>query len=311
MWSRDGRNWSDTFIGAFGPLGRMQNGSNFSLGYVERPQVAQVAPGDPPLALYISAGPKYLAGATFTWAQRFCDADALSRGPSSRKPLSRHVIILVQNTCLWHRRRWHKLVVTLVRFLITGQCGFMGGVEWNGPLPKPPPPPPPSPPPPAPPRPPGPPPAPPAPPPSNPAPGDVVAVPCSGGEEQRWTADIAAAFTRVIWRGGAAGSPQRCLGFALERAAFNGHGQALVVAPCASALSGTLRWSLTNGSTLKNFQAVKCVDWRGECQCAKPTAGTVHGLELWGCHDRSLQPWVYSGGQLRVNGSHCASVVGF
>ena len=34
----------------------------------------------------------------------------------------RHVIILVRKcTCLWHRRRWHKQVVTLVRFLITGQ----------------------------------------------------------------------------------------------------------------------------------------------------------------------------------------------
>ena len=50
LWSSDGRNWSDTFIGAFGPHGRMKNGSNFSLGYVERPQIAQVAPGEPLLA---------------------------------------------------------------------------------------------------------------------------------------------------------------------------------------------------------------------------------------------------------------------
>ena len=34
----------------------------------------------------------------------------------------RHVIILVRKcTCLWHRRRWHKHAVTLVRFLITGR----------------------------------------------------------------------------------------------------------------------------------------------------------------------------------------------
>ena len=97
-WSRTGVSWSDTFVGAFGPNGKMANGSNYSLGYVERPQIAQEAPGKAPLALFLSAGPKYLAGATFTWAQRFCDAEALA----------------------------------------AGQCGFMGGVPWDGPQPKPP-----------------------------------------------------------------------------------------------------------------------------------------------------------------------------
>ena len=66
-------------------------------------------------------------------------------GPHQRlvrpKPISRHVIILVRKcTCLWNRRRWHKHVVTLVRFLITGPdlvhwarqpmsgvCGSSGG----------------------------------------------------------------------------------------------------------------------------------------------------------------------------------------
>ena len=42
--------------------------------------------------------------------------------PVQHKALSRHVIILVRNcSCLWHR--WHKHVITLVRFLITGLSG--------------------------------------------------------------------------------------------------------------------------------------------------------------------------------------------
>lgn len=261
MWSTDGRKWSDTFVGAFGPQGRLQNGSKFALGYVERPQVVQVAPGEPPLALFISAGPKYMAGATFTHAQKFCDQATLSKG----------------------------------------QCGFMGGVAWNGPQPKPPPPPrPPTP---------HPPPAPqPAPPPSEPVAGDVIAVPCGTGKDQTWSADVAAPFTRVIWRGGHASSPQRCLNFAANRAAVNGHGQALIVKPCT--VSNGSQWSLKNGSTLKNSEAVDCIHWTGECQCAKPTAGEVHGLELWACADRSLQPVVLSRGRLQVNDSFCASVVG-
>lgn len=60
LWSTDGKNWSDTFVGAFGPNGMMLNGSNFSHGYVERPQIAQRSPGTPPLALFVSAGPEYV-----------------------------------------------------------------------------------------------------------------------------------------------------------------------------------------------------------------------------------------------------------
>ena len=50
----------------------------------------------------------------------------LQHGASVASPaqIPRHVIILVRKcTCLWHRRRWHKHVVTLVCFLITGSRG--------------------------------------------------------------------------------------------------------------------------------------------------------------------------------------------
>lgn len=236
----------------------MANGSNFSLGYVERPQVAQMAPGEPPLALFVSAGPKYMGGPTFTWAQRFCDEAALSKG----------------------------------------NCGFMGGVAWNGPQPKPPPPPPA-------PRPPAPPPV-----PSHPQVGDVIAALCTSDRTQTWAANASTKFTHFIWEGAGDSSPssQQCLSFAQNRTAAHGHGQTLVVASCANPDS---QWSLTNGSTLKSSKAVPCLHWKGQCQCAKPTVGdTVHGLELWDCEDRSaLKAWVFSGGQLRVNGTHCASVV--
>ena len=58
-WSADGLHWSDTFVGAFGPNGLMDDGTTvFHHGYVERPQIAQAAPGTPPLALFVSAGPQ-------------------------------------------------------------------------------------------------------------------------------------------------------------------------------------------------------------------------------------------------------------
>ena len=58
LWSKDGNTWSDTFVGAFGPNGMLTNGTTYSHGYVERPQIAQELPGSPPLALFVSAGPK-------------------------------------------------------------------------------------------------------------------------------------------------------------------------------------------------------------------------------------------------------------
>jgi len=76
-WSRDGLNWSDTFIGAFGPNSLLTNGSIAQLGFAERPQVAQVAPGTPPLALYLGAGYTHRA---YTFAQPFCSDDLLKRG---------------------------------------------------------------------------------------------------------------------------------------------------------------------------------------------------------------------------------------
>lgn len=42
-WSADGLQWSDVSVGAFGPVARMQDGSTRRLGYVERPQIAQVS----------------------------------------------------------------------------------------------------------------------------------------------------------------------------------------------------------------------------------------------------------------------------
>ncbi|CAK0821635.1 unnamed protein product [Prorocentrum cordatum] len=79
-WSEDGVTWSDTFVGAFGPEVLMEDGSARSLGYVERPQVAQEAPGAPPLALFLAAGPRYLEAPTLTWAQRFCDRGPMEAG---------------------------------------------------------------------------------------------------------------------------------------------------------------------------------------------------------------------------------------
>ena len=63
--------------------------------------------------------------------------------PAQPKPLSHHVIIMVREcACVWHRRRWHNQVVTLVRFLITGRlwtqptCGSPSGGctrSWHSP----------------------------------------------------------------------------------------------------------------------------------------------------------------------------------
>eukprot|EP01047_Picozoa_sp_COSAG01_P063413 COSAG01_NODE_8215_length_2871_cov_11.806638_2_plen_179_part_00 len=177
----------------------------------------------------------------------------------------------------------------------------MGGIAWDGPLPKPPPPPP------------SPHPPPPSPPPLKPWPGDVVAMACTAALEQQWTFGPSGS-TRIVWKGSKpAGS--KCLAFAPHRAAFNGHGQALMITACSAAISQ--QWTLHNDSVLRNSQAVKCVDYRGQCQCAKPTvsSGAQHGLELWGCTDtRALARWPWSmtsTGQLKVgfNNTLCATVV--
>jgi hypothetical protein len=76
-WSRDGLAWSPVYIGAFGPVTKVDNGSTVNLGYVERPQVAQEAAGTPPLALFLGTGYTHRS---FTWAQRFCDDVSLAAG---------------------------------------------------------------------------------------------------------------------------------------------------------------------------------------------------------------------------------------
>jgi hypothetical protein len=55
----------------------MANGSIINLGFVERPQVAQKSPGSAPLALFLGTGYTHRS---YTWAQKFCDKEAMSKG---------------------------------------------------------------------------------------------------------------------------------------------------------------------------------------------------------------------------------------
>lgn len=76
-WSRDGLTWSDTFVGAFGPNTLMEDGSTMRLGFIERPQIAQLEAGTPPLALYIATGYTHRA---YSWAQKFCNDGLMAAG---------------------------------------------------------------------------------------------------------------------------------------------------------------------------------------------------------------------------------------
>lgn len=79
-WSEDGLTWSDTYIGAFGPNMLVDDGSKAGytqkLGYVERPQVAQLVPGTPPLALFVAAGYTHRS---YNWAQKFCTPELMKQ----------------------------------------------------------------------------------------------------------------------------------------------------------------------------------------------------------------------------------------
>ena len=75
-WSRDGLSWSPIFVGAFGPVTKLNNGSTVDLGFVERPQIAQEEDGSAPLALFLGTGYTHRS---YTWAQKFCDADSMAK----------------------------------------------------------------------------------------------------------------------------------------------------------------------------------------------------------------------------------------
>lgn len=69
-WSRDGLTWSNLTIGAFGPVIRLANGSDWTNAYVERPMILQ-APDRTPLTLFLGIGrTSYMDSAS--WAQNFC-----------------------------------------------------------------------------------------------------------------------------------------------------------------------------------------------------------------------------------------------
>jgi hypothetical protein len=46
----------------------MQDGTVAALDYIEQPQITQLEPGTPPLALFVASGYTHRC---FTWAQRF------------------------------------------------------------------------------------------------------------------------------------------------------------------------------------------------------------------------------------------------
>lgn len=85
-WSRDGLNWSNFTIGAFGPVITFTNGSVWQTAYVERPQVVQDENGVP-MAFFVGMGrSSYVDSAS--WVQLFCNASspAGSCGPTKPPP---------------------------------------------------------------------------------------------------------------------------------------------------------------------------------------------------------------------------------
>ena len=83
---------------------------------------------------------------------------------------------------------------------------------------------------------------------------------------------------------------QLCLGYDNTSAAHLGHGQALTVMPCATAPQWQLNSTHADGTSLRLPKPVPCVDYTGDCQCAKLVApdhvATPNAaLELWSCSD--------------------------
>jgi hypothetical protein len=97
----------------------------------------------------------------------------------------------------------------------------------------------------------------------------------------------------VINRNGqvqATAGSQLCLGYDNTSAAHLGHGQALMVMPCAVAPQWLLNSTHPQGTPLQLPKPVPCVDYTGDCQCAKLVApGHIAtpnaALELWSCAD--------------------------
>lgn len=73
-WSHDAINWSDQYIGAFGPVLTTNNGSVVVNAYVERPQVYQDEVSGVPLVFFTGMAVKEYRD-TVSWAQAFCGED--------------------------------------------------------------------------------------------------------------------------------------------------------------------------------------------------------------------------------------------
>eukprot|EP01060_Flectonema_neradi_P009144 TRINITY_DN16538_c0_g1_i1.p1 TRINITY_DN16538_c0_g1~~TRINITY_DN16538_c0_g1_i1.p1 ORF type:complete len:411 (+),score=44.06 TRINITY_DN16538_c0_g1_i1:54-1235(+) len=77
-WSRDGISWSTQFIGAFGPVIHLSNGTVWNNSYIERPQVVQNDDGTP-LTFYTGLG-RTTYYDSISWAQPFCTQELLEQG---------------------------------------------------------------------------------------------------------------------------------------------------------------------------------------------------------------------------------------
>ena len=78
-WSEDGITWSQQFIGAFGPVIHLKNGSSWTNAYIERPQVYQDEGTRIPITFFGGMGRSSYAD-SISWAQPFCNAELLELG---------------------------------------------------------------------------------------------------------------------------------------------------------------------------------------------------------------------------------------
>lgn len=77
-WSRDGVEFSNLTIGAFGPYITLANGTGWANAYVERPLVLQ-DDNNVPIAFYVGMGrtctpPFFLAIVTFLISHSYCES---------------------------------------------------------------------------------------------------------------------------------------------------------------------------------------------------------------------------------------------
>ena len=77
-WSTDGITWSDQFIGAFGPIIHMADGTTWNNSYIERPQVVQNSDGSPRTFFTGLGRTSYYD--SISWAQPFCTQKLLEQG---------------------------------------------------------------------------------------------------------------------------------------------------------------------------------------------------------------------------------------